>query len=136
MHWLTSPETWIALVTLAALEIVLGIDNIVFISILAGRLPPAEQPRARSLGLTVAMATRILLLLSITWIMRLTQPLFELVGHSFSGRDLILLTGGLFLLWKSTHEIHEKLEGAEGEQEGRGRATFANVIFQIALKNS
>ena len=133
MHWLTSPEAWIALLTLTALEIVLGIDNIVFISILAGRLPEAQQARARSLGLTVAMGTRILLLLSITWIMRLTQPLFAIVGHDFSGRDLILITGGLFLLWKSTHEIHEKLEGDEGHQDPRGRATFSSVLIQIAL---
>jgi predicted tellurium resistance membrane protein TerC len=133
MHWLTSPETWIALLTLTALEIVLGIDNIVFISILAGRLPEAQEPRARTLGLTVAMGTRILLLLSITGIMRLIQPLFVLFGHPFSGRDLILLVGGLFLIWKSTQEIHNKLEGEEGGQSVRGGVTFTSVIVQIAL---
>ena len=133
MDWLTSPEAWIALVTLTVLEIVLGIDNVVFISILAGKLPPGEQQRARTLGLTVAMGTRILLLLSITWIMRLTQPLFALVGHAFSGRDLILLGGGLFLLWKSTREIHDSLEGQEGRGNTTGRATFGGVLVQIAL---
>jgi predicted tellurium resistance membrane protein TerC len=133
MDWITSPEAWIALLTLTALEIVLGIDNIVFISILASRLPAAQQPRARTLGLTLAMGTRILLLLSITWIMRLTQPLFSVVGHEFSGRDLILLTGGLFLLWKSTREIHDNLEGEEGGTDVRGGVTFASVLVQIAL---
>jgi predicted tellurium resistance membrane protein TerC len=133
MDWITSPEAWIALLTLTALEIVLGIDNIVFISILASRLPAAQQPRARTLGLTLAMGTRILLLLSITWIMRLTQPLFSVVGHEFSGRDLILLTGGLFLLWKSTQEIHDNLEGEEGGKDVRGGVTFASVLVQIAL---
>jgi predicted tellurium resistance membrane protein TerC len=133
MDWLTSPETWIALLTLTALEIVLGIDNIVFISILAGKLPEAQQARARSLGLTLAMGTRILLLLSITWIMRLTQPLFVVVGHPVSGRDLILLTGGLFLIWKSTREIHDKLEGEEGGPDVRAGVTFAAVLIQIAL---
>jgi predicted tellurium resistance membrane protein TerC len=133
MSWLTSPEAWIALLALTALEIVLGIDNIVFISILAGRLPAADQPRARSLGLTLAMVTRILLLLSITWIMRLTQPLFALREHPFSGRDLILLVGGLFLIWKSTHEIHAKLEGEEGQRQRGAGATFLSVIIQIGL---
>ncbi len=133
MDWLTSPETWIALLTLTVLEIVLGIDNIVFISILAGKLPPAQQPRARTLGLAVAMVTRVLLLLSLTWIMRLTRPLVTVLGHPFSGRDLILLLGGLFLLWKSTREIHDKLEGEAGGQNVRGRVTFGGVIVQIAL---
>src|SRR5881628_2625240 len=128
MTWLTSPETWIALLTLTVLEIVLGIDNIIFISILAG-----EQRRARSTGLTLAMVTRILLLLSLTSIMRLTRPLFSLLGHPFSARDLILLVGGLFLLWKSTREIHEKLEGEEGQQNVNAGATFGRVIVQIAL---
>ena len=114
MHWLPSPETWIALLTLTVLEIVLGIDNIIFISILAGKLPAGAQRRARTVGLALAMVTRILLLLSLTGIMRFTQPLFSLVGHPFSGRDLILLLGGLFLIWKSTREIHDKLEGEEG----------------------
>jgi len=133
MDWLTSPETWIALLTLTVLEIVLGIDNIIFISILAGKLPAGEQRRARSTGLALAMVNRILLLLSLTSIMRLTRPLFSLLGHPFSGRDLILLLGGLFLLWKSTREIHEKLEGEEGQQNAKAGATFGRVIVQIAL---
>ena len=133
MEWLTSPETWIALLTLTVLEIVLGIDNIIFISILAGKLPAGEQPRARIVGLTLAMVTRILLLLSLTGIMRLTRPLFSPFGHPFSGRDLILLLGGLFLLWKSTREIHDKLEGEEGRQNVKAGATFGGVIVQIAL---
>ena len=133
MDWLTSPETWIALLTLTVLEIVLGIDNIIFISILAGKLPAGEQPRARTVGLTLAMVTRILLLLSLTGIMRLTRPLFSPFGHPFSGRDLILLLGGLFLLWKSTREIHDKLEGEEGRQNVKAGATFGGVIVQIAL---
>ena len=133
MEWLTSPETWIALLTLTVLEIVLGIDNIIFISILAGKLPAGEQPRARTVGLTLAMVTRILLLLSLTGIMRLTLPLFSPFGHPFSGRDLILLLGGLFLLWKSTREIHDKLEGEEGRQNVKAGATFGGVIVQIAL---
>ena len=132
MEWLTSPETWIALLTLTALEIVLGIDNIIFISILAGKLPAGEQQRARTIGLGVAMVTRILLLLSLSWMMRLTTPLIT-VGRDISGRDLILIAGGLFLLWKSTHEIHEKLEGEQGSQNVKGRVTFASVITQIAL---
>ena len=135
MDWLTSPEAWIALVTLTVLEIVLGIDNIVFISILAGKLPAGDQQRARRLGLTLAMFTRILLLLSITWVMRLTAPLFTLVGRDFSGRDLILFVGGLFLLWKSTREIHDSLEGPEreGARQGKGVAGFGGVLVQIAL---
>src|SRR5713101_3031426 len=129
MDWLTSPETWIALLTLTVLEIVLGIDNIIFISILAGKLPAREQPRARTVGLTLAMVTRILLLLSLTGIMRLARPLFSPFGHPFSGRDLILLLGGLFLLWKSTREIHDKLEGEEGRQNLKAGATFAGVTL-------
>src|SRR5499427_5752324 len=111
MDWVTSSENWIALITLTVLEIVLGIDNIVFISILAGKLPAARQARARNLGLLLAMVTRILLLMSLTWIMRLTTPMFALWGHGVSGRDLILLLGGIFLIWKSVHEIHQRLEG-------------------------
>ena len=135
MDWLTSPEAWIALVTLTVLEIVLGIDNIVFISILAGKLPARDQQRARRLGLILAMGTRILLLLSITWVMRLTAPLFTVAGRAFSGRDLILLVGGLFLLWKSTREIHDSLEGPETDATARakGLATFGGVLVQIAL---
>src|SRR5687767_11342818 len=117
MGWISSPEAWIALVTLTVLEIVLGIDNIVFISILAGKLPPNQQARARTIGLALAMITRVLLLLSLTWIMRLTAPLFAVFEHEFSGRDLILLIGGVFLIWKSTHEIHERLEGESGDRK-------------------
>jgi predicted tellurium resistance membrane protein TerC len=133
MDWLTSPETWIALLTLTVLEIVLGIDNIVFISILAGKLPEAEQGRARRTGLALAMLMRIALLLSLTAIMRLTAPLFTVLGHPVSGRDLILIGGGLFLIAKSTFEIHDKLEGERGHANPRARATFASVIGQIVL---
>jgi len=134
LDWLFQPETWIALLTLTALEIVLGIDNIIFISILAGKLPAHEQRRGRTLGLAGAMVTRILLLLSISWIMRLTQPWFTIFDLAVSGRDLILLVGGLFLIAKSTHEIHDKLEGPE-QTGGKTRAasTFAGVIVQIML---
>jgi predicted tellurium resistance membrane protein TerC len=129
-----SPEAWIALLTLTALEIVLGIDNIIFISILAGKLPVHQQARARFLGLALAMGTRIVLLLSIAWIMRLTAPLFTVIGQEVSGRDLILLLGGLFLLWKATREIHDRLEGPTHEQyDTRTAASFGGVLFQIAL---
>jgi predicted tellurium resistance membrane protein TerC len=130
-----NPETWISLATLTAMEIVLGIDNIVFLSILAGRLPRARQPAARRLGLGVALGTRLVLLFAITWVMGLTRELFSLAGHGFSGRDLILLGGGLFLLAKATFEIHDKLEvkhEAEGEKGG-GTAGFWAVIVQIGL---
>jgi len=130
MDWLTDPSIWIAFFTLTVLEIVLGIDNIVFISILAGKLPAAEQNNARRIGLSLAMITRILLLLALSWMIRLTAPLFEIFGHGFSGRDLILLIGGLFLMAKSTHEIHNKLEG-EDRTKVRGRPSFRSVIFQI-----
>ncbi|HUL02086.1 MAG TPA: TerC family protein [Gemmatimonadales bacterium] len=133
MAWLTSPEAWLAFLTLTILEIVLGLDNIIFISILAGKLPAAVQGRARTLGLAVAMVSRIVLLLSITWVMRLTRPLFAVFGHSFSGRDVILIAGGLFLLWKSTREIHDKLEGDEDGRRVRADITFADVIVQIAV---
>ena len=137
MDWLTSPEAWISLVTLTFLEIVLGIDNIVFIAILAGKLPQGQQKKARQLGLALALVTRILLLCALAWMVRLTKPLFTiaLFGHDFglSGRDLILLGGGLFLLAKSTREIHEKLEGEEGEKSKRIAPTFASVIIQILL---
>jgi predicted tellurium resistance membrane protein TerC len=133
MDWLTNPEIWIALVTLTALEIVLGIDNIIFISILAGKLPLEQQPRARRLGLAAALITRILLLLSLTWIVRLTAPLFSVLGQSVSGRDLILILGGLFLLAKATHEIHERLEGEEGHAGAVSTTSFAAVIVQIML---
>jgi len=134
MDWLTSPENLVALFTLTALEIVLGIDNIIFIAILSAKLPVAVQNRARLIGLAIAMVTRVLLLLSITWIMRLTTPLFSLLGRDFSGRDLILIAGGLFLLAKSTLEIHEKLEGEEHEHKAaKGVAKFGAVVFQIVL---
>ena len=133
MHWIADPQLWIALVTLTSMEIVLGIDNIIFISILAGKLPPHQQGRARVIGLALAMLTRIGLLLSITWIMRLTSPLFSLLGREISGRDLILLAGGLFLLYKSTHEIHEKLEGDPEKPAARGANSFLGVIFTIMV---
>src|SRR5882672_1406448 len=113
MTWLTNPELWIALLTLTVLEIVLGIDNIVFLSIITGKLPPAQQPRARRIGLSLALLLRIGLLASLAWVIRWTAPLFTLLGRGFSGRDLILLAGGLFLIAKSTREIHERLEGDE-----------------------
>ena len=133
MEWLTSVEGWVALVTLTVLEIVLGIDNIIFISILAGKLPQAQRERARRLGLSLAMFIRIGLLLSITWVMGLTRPLLTVVGRDISGRDLILLVGGLFLIAKSTHEIHEKLEGDEGQGAVARVAGFTGVIIQILL---
>ena len=131
--WTSSAEGWIALATLTVLEIVLGIDNIVFISILAGKLRAQERERARRVGLSLAMFIRIALLLSITWVMGLTSPLFTLIGQEISGRDLILLLGGLFLIGKSTHEIHDKLEGAEGDANARVVASFSAVIVQILL---
>jgi len=133
MHWLTDPQAWISLVTLTVLEIVLGIDNIIFISILGGKLPPAQQPRARILGLGVAMISRIVLLFSLTWVMRLTQPLFTVWRNEISGRDLILIIGGLFLLAKSTHEIHNKLEGEEEHGTARVQSAFLGVLVQIML---
>lgn len=123
----------IALVTLTLLEVVLGIDNVIFISILAGKLKPEERERARRVGLMGAMVMRILLLMSIAWIVRLTAPLFTVFGHAFSGRDLILAIGGLFLIYKATHEIHDKLEGEEGHVSARIAPTFAAVIGQIML---
>src|SRR6187399_2143053 len=131
MDWL-SGETLIALATLTFLEIVLGVDNIIFISILSGKLPPGQQAKARRIGLLLAMGTRILLLFSLAWVVRLTNPLFTL-GKEISGRDLILIVGGLFLLAKSTHEIHERLEGEEGQGSARVAASFASVLVQIAL---
>jgi predicted tellurium resistance membrane protein TerC len=133
MEWLSDPQAWIGFVTLAALEIVLGIDNVVFISILAGKLPAERRGRARRLGLGLAMIMRILMLLSISWIVRLTAPLFTILGEEISGRDLVLLVGGLFLLGKATHEIHTKLEGEEGEASARVAPSFASVIVQITL---
>ena len=133
MDWLTNPEIWIALVTLTVLEIVLGIDNVIFISILAGKLPKAQQQRARRVGLALAMITRLLLLFSLTWLIGLTAPLFGVFGHEVSGRDLILLLGGLFLIAKATHEIHDKLEGESGTRSARTAASFGGVIVQIML---
>jgi predicted tellurium resistance membrane protein TerC len=132
MDWILEPQAWIALATLTALELVLGVDNIVFISILAGKLPPEERNRARRIGLALAMFMRIALLLSIVWVIRLTAPLFSVLGTEFSGRDLILILGGLFLIAKSTHEIHQKLEGETEHAPGRGAAaSFGSVIAQI-----
>jgi predicted tellurium resistance membrane protein TerC len=130
MEWIADPAIWIAFVTLTVLEIVLGIDNIIFISILAGKLPANQQQRARTLGLGLAMITRILLLLALAWIVRLTSPLFTIYGQEISGRDLILLLGGLFLVAKSTSEIHHKLEG-EARTEIKGHPSFRSVILQI-----
>ena len=133
MMWLSDPEAWIALVTLSALEIVLGIDNIIFISILSGRLPADQQARARTIGLLVAMLSRIALLFSLAWIMGLTAPLFTAAGREISGRDAILIVGGLFLLGKSTHEIHARIEGAgEAAPAGRG-ASLGAVLVQVLL---
>jgi predicted tellurium resistance membrane protein TerC len=133
LAWTSSAEGWIALATLTVLEVVLGIDNIIFISILAGKLPQADRARARKVGLSLAMIIRILLLLSITWVMGLTAPLFAVLGQEISGRDIILIVGGLFLLGKSTLEIHEKLEGVEGHSSAKVVASFAAVIVQILL---
>jgi len=133
MEWLTDPQIWIALATLTFLEIVLGVDNVIFISILSGKLPLDQQPRARRLGLLGAMVTRVMLLFSLAWIIRLTEPWFRVVGQEISGRDLILIGGGLFLLAKSTYEIHDKLEGEEGHASNRVAASFASVIVQIML---
>ena len=133
MDWLTDPQTWGALLTLTALEIVLGIDNIVFISILSGKLPEAQQPRARTLGLARAMIMRVALLFSISWVMGLTADLFTVFGEGISGRDLILLLGGVFLIGKSTHEIHNRLEGEEADRAARTAPSFASVLIQIML---
>jgi predicted tellurium resistance membrane protein TerC len=131
MDWLTDPQIWIALATLTFLEIVLGVDNIIFISILSGKLPPEQQPKARRVGLLAAMLMRVALLFSLAWIIRLTQPLFTVLRQEISGRDLILILGGLFLLGKATYEIHDKLEGDEGHASKRVPASFASVIVQI-----
>jgi len=133
MEWLTDPQAWIALGTLTALEIILGVDNVVFISILAGKLPREKQERARKVGLGLAMFIRILLLLSISWVVGLTAPLFTAVGEEISGRDIILFLGGLFLLGKSTHEMHGQLEGDEGHASAGVAGSFGAVIIQILL---
>lgn len=132
-EWIAMPEAWIALATLTALEIVLGIDNIIFISILVGRLPEHQRAKARTIGLTLAMLTRLLLLFSLTWVMSLTSPLFEVFGKAISGRDLILLLGGLFLLGKSTLEIHHALEGESSEGGSTVQANFVAILVQIAV---
>jgi len=133
MDWLSDPQGWIALLTLTALEIVLGIDNIIFISILSGKLPAEQQPKARMTGLALAMLTRIGLLLTLTWIMQLTEPFFTVLGRGISGKDLILIGGGIFLIGKSTLEIHEKLEGSEDGTSLRAKVKFHRVIIQIVL---
>ncbi|MEV4378870.1 TerC family protein [Streptosporangium sp. NPDC049644] len=133
LDWVTNPEIWIGFVTLVALEIVLGIDNIIFISILAGKLPPEQRDRARKLGLLAALLSRLLLLLALSWVVRLTAPLFEVLGQEISGRDLILLGGGLFLLGKSVIEIHDNVEGKGGHGGTKAAATFGSVIVQIML---
>lgn len=132
-EWVANPEAWVALVTLTALEIVLGIDNIIFISILVGRLPEAQRNFARRMGLSLAMLTRLGLLFSISWVMGLTKPWFELFGMSISGRDLVLIGGGLFLLFKATHEIHNSLEGAEGSDKQVVVTGLGSVLIQIAI---
>ena len=131
--WITDPNAWIAFGTLTALEIVLGVDNIIFISILSSRLPKDQQPRARFIGLALALIGRVGLLLSLAWIMRLTAPIFTVLEVAVSGRDIILITGGLFLLAKSTHEIHNKLEGEEGHASNGKAVTFGSVLVQIFL---
>src|SRR4029079_12621231 len=133
MEWISNPEIWISLVTLTLLEVVLGIDNIVFISILSGKLPPDQQKKARRVGLSLALVTRILLLVGLAWMVRLTNPLFTILSQGVSGRDLILLLGGTFLLGKSTHEIHDKLEGEDGEVTNRIVPKFSAIIVQILL---
>src|SRR3990170_330536 len=133
MSWITDPQAWIAFATLLTLEVVLGIDNVVFLSILASKLPAAQQAKARLVGLGLAMLMRIALLLSITWVIRLTAPLFTVLDQEISGRDTILIAGGLFLIAKSTHEIHRKLEGEEGGSSARVAPTFSSVIVQIVL---
>jgi predicted tellurium resistance membrane protein TerC len=133
MAWLSDPQAWIALLTLTVLEIVLGIDNVIFISILSGKLPIELQKKARTIGLSMAMIMRVLLLLSLAWIVKLTAPFFTVLGQEISGRDLILLLGGLFLIGKSTHEIHDKLEGEEGDSVKRIAPSLVSVIVQISL---
>jgi predicted tellurium resistance membrane protein TerC len=133
MDWLGDPQAWIGFVTLAVLEVVLGIDNLIFISILVGKLPARDQPLARRLGLGLAMIGRIGLLLSLSWVVRLTRPLFTVVGQEISGRDLVLIVGGLFLLAKSTHEIHDRLEGEEGHSSARVAPSFKSVLIQVML---
>ena len=134
--WISDPHAWVALATLTALEVVLGIDNIIFISILVGRLPAEQRDAARRAGLALAMVSRLALLFTLSWIMQLTEPLFTVLGQAISGRDLILLGGGLFLIWKATHEVHGALEGEEhtgGDASAAARANFASILVQIAI---
>jgi len=133
MEWITDPQAWVAFLTLLALEIVLGIDNIIFISILAGKLPAEQQKRARFIGLGLALFIRVALLFSLSWVIGLTAPLFSVLNQEISGRDLILIGGGLFLLGKATYEIHESLEGEEGHASRGVKASFLSVIIQIIL---
>jgi len=133
MEWITDPKIWIAFVTLVALELVLGVDNVIFISILAGKLPEAQQGKARRTGLALAVISRILLLLSLSWIIGLEDPLFSVFNVDITGRDIILMLGGLFLVGKATYEIHEKLEGEEGHASAAVKATFMGVILQVLL---
>jgi predicted tellurium resistance membrane protein TerC len=133
MEWLSDPQIWLSLLTLTTLEIVLGIDNLVFIAVLVQKLPAERQATARRVGIALALITRLLLLLVISWIIGLTAPLFSLLDHPISWRDLILIAGGLFLLYKATHEIHGSLEGEEGEKSSRVHASFAAVVTQIAI---
>ena len=133
MELLTDPQAWIAFATLTILELVLGIDNIIFISILAGNLPEHQQRKARMIGLALAMLMRVLLLFGLVWMIQLVAPLFTVMGNEFSGRDLILILGGVFLLWKSTHEIHKRLESGKDAGDARKQASFAGVIVQIVL---
>lgn len=133
MEWLSDPSIWIAFATLTVLELVLGIDNIVFISILAGKLPPEQQAKARYIGLGLALIMRVILLFSLSWVIGLTAPLFTVFAQEISGRDLVLLVGGLFLIGKSTHEIHGSLEGEEGHKSTKVYASFVGVLVQIAV---
>jgi predicted tellurium resistance membrane protein TerC len=133
MEWITSPDAWVGLLTLVVLEIVLGIDNVIFITILAGKLPVEQQAQARQVGLGLALGTRILLLLALSWIIGLTQPLFSIMGLEISGRDIILILGGLFLIAKATYEIHHRLEGETGHAAAGAPPSFTGVIIQIIL---
>jgi predicted tellurium resistance membrane protein TerC len=133
MEWISDPQIWIAFLTLVALELVLGVDNVIFISILAGKLPHNQQSKARRTGIAMAVISRILLLLSLSWIIGLTEPIFSIINFDVSGRDLILLIGGLFLMGKATMEIHQKLEGVEGHSSTKVKATFWNVILQVMI---
>lgn len=133
MEWLLQPQTWIAFLTLVVLELVLGVDNIIFISILAGKLPVEDQSRARTTGILLAVVTRLLLLFSLSWIINLKDPILTVMGYTLSERDIVLLAGGIFLIWKATREIHEKLEGSEGHASAKVHASFWSVIVQIML---